>query len=341
VLVLSEFAGAAAEMGEALLVNPYDEEQVATTLLRALAMPERERKDRMYALHSRVRRKTVYTWAEGFVRDLRSAAAAREDSAARAIDAAQLREAYAAANRRVLLLDYDGTLTGFAARPEDAAPSGLALDTLNALCSDGANRVALVSGRRAADLEQWFGAMEGLTLAAEHGAKVRENGAWRTLQDGAPPSEWKEKVRPILQHYVERTPGSLIEEKEFSIAWHYRRVEEGFGEWLAGDLVELLEDLLANTEARPVRGQKVIEVRPLWANKGEFAAWFTDQSPEADFWFAAGDDRTDEDLFAQAPERGWTVHVGSGPTRAAWEVRDPAALLDVLAQMVRRSRRAG
>jgi trehalose 6-phosphate synthase/phosphatase len=250
VLVLSEFAGAAAEMGEALLVNPYDEERVAETLLRALSMSGNERRERMTTLHERVRRKTVFTWAERFVAEL--TAVERAETCQRAVDPERLRTAYARARSRVILLDYDGTLSHFAARPEDARPTSVVLDLLAALLGDPANRVALVSGRRRGDLEQWFGQIEGLTLVAEHGALVRESAwtGWRTVQEGQAPSGWKEKVRPILEHYVDRTPGSYIEEKEYSLAWHYRNVEPEFGSWLAGELVALLEGLLANAEAR-------------------------------------------------------------------------------------------
>lgn len=333
VLVLSEFAGAAAEMGEAILVNPFDEEQVAEALLRALAMPEGERVERMRALHERVRRKTVYTWAEEFVNELK--AVAEPPPGPRGIDTGRLRADYTRARRRMILLDYDGTLAQFSPRPEDAAPTVAALELLDALSADPANHVALVSGRRRADMDRWFGRFPRLILVAEHGALVRERetGEWRKLAEEQPGSDWKEKVRPILDHYVDRTPGSHVEEKEFSLAWHYRRVEPEFGDWLAGELAALLEELLANTEARPIHGNKVIEVRPQWANKGEFVAWMETRNPDADFQFAAGDDRTDEDMFLRMPEDAWTVHVGRGPTRARATAPSPAALIRVLTDL--------
>jgi trehalose 6-phosphate synthase/phosphatase len=340
VLVLSEFAGAAAEMGEALLVNPFDEERVSEALLRALTMPDAERRERMRALYHRVRRKTVFAWAEGFVREL--IAVDRPSRAPRAIDRGQVVAACAAARRRVILLDYDGTLAGFTMRPEDARPTPRVLALLAGFAADPANRVALVSGRRAGDLEKWFGAIPGLMLVAEHAALVRESEAagWRPLQEDHPASDWKEKVRPILEHYVDRTPGSFIEEKDYSLVWHYRRVEPEFGEWLAGELTALLEELLANTEARTLHGLKVIEVRPFWANKGEFVAWIAARTPDADFWFAAGDDRTDEDMFARVPEGGWTVHVGPGPTGSKATVPNSGALIDLLDAMQQAHARA-
>jgi trehalose 6-phosphate synthase/phosphatase len=151
--------------------------------------------------------------------------------------------------------------------------------------------------------------------------------------------DWKQKVRPILEHFVDRTPGSFVEEKELSLVWHYRRAEPEFGEWLAGELVSLLEGLLADTEARPARGHKVVEVRPIWANKGEFAVWLLAARPEPGFLLAAGDDRTDEDMFARLPEGSWSIHVGGGASRARYAVPTPAAMLELLALLPAAGRR--
>ncbi len=81
--------------------------------------------------------------------------------------------------------------------------------------------------------------------------------------------EWKNKVMPILEHFVDRTPGSFVEEKKWGLVWHYRMAEPEFGEWLANELVSMLEAMLAETEVRAFRGEKIIEVKPVWANKGE------------------------------------------------------------------------
>ena len=73
-----------------------------------------------------------------------------------------------------------------------------------------------------------------------------------------------------------------------------------------------------------------MEVKPVWANKGEALERLLRDFPGADFIFAAGDDRTDEDLFERAPEGAWTVHVGPAPIRAAYVVVDLQALRGVL-----------
>jgi trehalose 6-phosphate synthase/phosphatase len=333
-LVLSEFAGAASEMGEAFLVNPYDEERTAETVRRALETPEDERRERMAALYARVVRNNVFAWGERFIKNLGESAAARSVGHAqkpRELPAEEAVAAFRRARARRLLLDYDGTLVGFAKRPREASPPPDLLPLLEALARDPANAVVLISGRSREDLERWFGGVKGLWLAAEHGATVRapeapEWDSYRADYDAA----WKESVRPVFEHFVDRTPGSFVEEKEFALVWHYRMADPEFGAWLANELVSTLERLLAETELRAFRGQKIVEVKPAWANKGEVLARLARAAPEPDFCLAAGDDRTDEDLFARLPEDAWTVHVGDGDSRARFCLPGPADLRALL-----------
>ena len=338
VLVLSEFAGAAAEMGEALLINPYDEERTAATITRALAMDEQERDLRMTALHNRVVRNNVFHWGERFLASLQEAASGRGhyiDTQPQKLRPAELRETYLRAGRRLVVLDYDGTLVPFAKQPQLAVPPQVVLDLLTALAGDRRNLLALVSGRSAENLDRWFGDIPKLCLMAEHGAEIKAAGdsSWEASRPQAQ-TDWKRTVMPILEHFEDRTPGSFVEEKKYALVWHYRMAEPEFGEWLANELVSMLEAMLADTELRAFRGEKIVEVKPVWANKGEAMQRLLKLSPGADFVFAAGDDRTDEDLFERAPENAWTVHIGPGPTRASFVVLDFQALRSALESLV-------
>ena len=102
---------------------------------------------------------------------------------------------------------------------------------------------------------------------------------------------------PLLEHYLDRTPGSLIEEKEFALVWHHRLADPEFGEWLANELVATLDEMLADSELQAIRGQKTVEVRLVWANKGSVVDRLEAEHRDATFRLAMGDDRTDEDLF--------------------------------------------
>ncbi len=336
VLLLSEFAGAAAEMGEALLVNPYDEERMAAALERGLEMPAEERRERMGALFGRVLRNDAHAWSRRFVQELREAAAARLSAlseAPRALPWEELLEAYRSAKRRLLFLDYDGTLAAFANRPLEATPPEGLRSVLGQLSTRPEQRVVLVSGRPRPQLETWFGGIEGLWLAAEHGAVVRDPASrqWTPLHASAP-SGWKARVQPVLDHFVDRTPGSFVEEKEYSLVWHYRMCEPDFGDWLANELLATLEELLSETELRAVRGQKAVEVRLAWANKGEVVSRMEALWP-ADFRMAIGDDRTDEDLFERLSSDAWTIHVGHRHSLARFRLENPAAVRGLLGQL--------
>jgi len=338
VLVLSEFAGAAAEMGEALLANPYDEERTAEVVLRGIRLDSTERRDRMLPLYRRVLHNDVFRWGERFLSDLKEAASRNESPSVRArwLDPARIVEAYRAAKHRLLILDYDGTLAAYANLPRQAVPDRGLIVLIERLCSDSENCVAIVSGRNSEDLDHWFGAIDGLTLAAEHGAKLRPAGVgeWSALRPNDP-TDWKNTVRPVLEHFVDRTPGSFVEEKEYSLVWHYRMAEPEFREWLAGELVALLEGMLAQTNLRAYRGRLNVEIKPMWANKGAFVENLLAGCPDADFRFAVGDDRTDEDLFAALDDRAWTVHVGFEETRARFRVPDTAAVRLLLEQFAK------
>ncbi len=334
VLVLSQFAGAAAEMGEALLVNPYDEEEVEEAILRALTMQPDERAERMSRLRERVIRHDVFNWAERFLAALESAGT-EVRAETRQLEKGVVIKAFRLAPHRTLIFDYDGTLVPLADDPARTAPSQQLIAVLTGLAANRSNTVAVLSGRRTAELDKWLGAIPNLILGAEHGALIRDaqGSGWRPLSKPADSLAWKATVLPMLEQYADRAPGSFVEQKEFSLVWHYRRVEPEFGEWMAGELTALLEGLLAETEARPVRGKKIVEVRPVWATKGVFAADLLANAVPGEFQLAAGDDSTDEDVFEKMDPTAFTIRVGFGHSRARYCVNSPEAILNLLTEL--------
>lgn len=341
VLILSEFAGAAAEMGEAIMINPYDEERTAAAIDRALSLPPVQRRDRMSALYRRVETNNVFAWSNRFVRNLQGAMKARTDRLAEgeALDYESIVNAFSKSTSRLLMLDYDGTLVPFANLPQNAQPDFETIKTLTTLAKDTRTTVAIVSGRPSTDLEHWFGHIPQLWLAAEYGAIIRSPASREWEQPHHGRFDWKNRVYPVLDHFVERTPGSFIEEKEFSLVWHYRMSDLEFGEWLANELVANLEQMLAETHLRAVKGQKTVEVKPVWANKGDVFTRLKDLHPEPDFILAAGDDVTDEDLFEQLPDDAWTIRVGVNHSRARYRLDGPDdthKLMNKLAQVTSR-----
>lgn len=337
VLMLSEFAGAAQELGEALRINPYDVEGTAATLERALEMEPDERQERMTALRQRVRRNDAAAWSERFLDRLRSVTGGTHRDRRRekpAPDPVALRAAFEAAPERLLCLDYDGTLVPIASRPQDAAPPPELIDLLESLARLPRTRVAIISGRTRDDISRWLGHVPGLWLAVEHGALTREPGAaWSPLHAGADVA-WKERVRPVLEHFAASAPGSFVEEKEYAIGWHHRLTDPEFGSWLANELVSTLDQQLAATELAVLHGNKVVEVRFAWANKGEIGAYLRSRLRRGAFILAVGDDRTDEDLFERLPRSAWTVRVGGASTRARYRVRGPREVRSLLGALL-------
>ena len=329
VLVLSEFAGAAAELSEALLVNPYDVEQTAATLHRALTMPADERRTRMAVLRERVMTYDVHRWARSFITRLERAPAAPEAPGLSPPDAIRSAVARAtAAPRLALLLDYDGTLVPFAATPELAAPDAPLLALLRRLAARAHTEVHLVSGRKRASLERWFGPLD-VGLHAEHGFWFRPpGGAWVGAEVTA--SEWREPVLAILREFAERTPGSLIEEKTAGLAWHYRAADPEFGASQANELALHLSTFLSNVPVEILPGDMVLEVRPHGIHKGRAVTQVLSRAGAGTVLLAMGDDRTDEELFAALPDGSISVHVGPAPSRAQLRIRGVGAARELL-----------
>jgi trehalose 6-phosphate synthase/phosphatase len=338
ILVLSEFAGAAAEMGEALFVNPYDEEATAETIAHALEIDPKERNQRMEALRRRVVRHNAFSWAEQFVENLEASAArrykCRRDQSLE-LPEGEVISAFMNSSDRLFLLDYDGTLRPYSDLPQEAAPSPELLGLLEGLTRVRGVHVVLVSGRSRDDLERWFGKIERLWLSAEHGAIMRspEAPGWVRLQPYVENSG-REDVYSVLRHFTERAPGSFIEDKEFSLVWHYRMSDAVFGGWLAKELVDTLDRMLVNTSMSAVHGEKTVEVKFTLANKGDIYRRVSELYPAADFRLAAGDDVTDEDLFAQMPPSAWTVHVGNKSSRARFRLASTTEVLSLIRKVV-------
>ncbi len=327
VLVLSETAGAAAELGEALLVNPHDEEMMVDALQRALSLPVEEQKQRNFAMRARLRRYDTDRWADDFINQLEWAQSLHARQQPRRLLGdlqEQVLNDFQKAEQRLMLLDYDGTLVSFARTPEGAKPDKELLELLSMLAGSPKNTVVVISGRDADTLEAWLGTT-GVDMVAEHGAKMRLAGDddWQITEEDYS-NEWKAQLRPVFEVYVDRTPGALLEEKGAALVWHYRRADPGLGELRAAELIQTLEGFVANTSLHILQGHKVIEVKPSTVSKGKAAQPWLTRKPHNDFVLAIGDDVTDEALFEAVPEDCWSVKVGiPGHSKARYYLSDP------------------
>jgi trehalose 6-phosphate synthase/phosphatase len=333
VLVLSDTAGAARELGEALLVNPHHTGGVADAIRAALEMPPAEQRRRNRSLRARLRRYDVVRWG---AEQLSALDAAREETSryrARVLPREARAEAVARwrqAGARLALLDYDGTMAPFSRDPAAAAPSPRLLRILRRLGAQPGSVVVVVSGRDAQTLDAWF-AGAGVALVAEHGARLRDpEGPWTSVWAG--PTGWKRAIVETMQVFADRLPGSIVEEKDVSVAWHHRGADEDLGPVRARELAGALREIKSSARLQVLSGNRVVEVRPRDATKGHAAArWIARASP--DFVLAAGDDVTDEDLFAALPPSAVSIRVGLGDSQAHYNVEDPDGLLALLAEL--------
>jgi trehalose 6-phosphate synthase/phosphatase len=326
VLVLSEFAGAASELGEALQINPYNVEHVARAMHQALTMPPDEQRARMVAMRERVFTHTAQAWADSFTAALsiqseKQSARVPDVAPARVVEGllTELRTAQA----RVLLLDYDGTLVPVAPTPELAAPDEDVRDLLRALAAQAGTRVEIVTGRPRDVIAAWLGDLP-VGLHAEHALWRRAvRGEWESRIPVL--ADWKPRLRPILESFTARTPGSFIEEKSAALAWHYRLANREFGALQAKELRLHLSEVLSHTPVEVLLGDKVVEVRLFGVNKGMVVPELVRQQPGAAL-VAMGNDRTDDDLFkATKAAGGITINVGPYWTSAEYRLPTVAA----------------
>ncbi|GIW10286.1 MAG: hypothetical protein KatS3mg061_1343 [Dehalococcoidia bacterium] len=337
VLILSEMAGAAAELTGAIIVNPNDEQEVARAIKRALEMSPEEQAVRNANMRRHIQENDVVRWGSSFVAGIiaaRKCAEALQRADYEFQPSEALIEAYRKAKRRLLFLDYDGTLVPFADTPGRAWPDAELLSILANLCADPRNEVVIVSGRSRHDLEYWFGELD-LALAAEHGLWIRERGRdWVAMAPLA--NQWRDVVRPILTRYVERLPGTFIEEKEGALVWHYRLADPTLADQLADELAAELRALAGEYHFQVTLANKVIEVATAGVHKGLTGLHFLAKG-SWEFILALGDDLPDEDLFTVLPAHAFTVRVGPALKGETPRLRDFTEARALLKSMVEAS----
>lgn len=335
VLILSEMAGAAQELGEAVLINPNHRKEIAEALHEAvlLELPEQVRRNR--PMQERLQRYDAKRWVTNFLGSL-ARIKGRQGKLATHHLVGTLRAAfldeYRRARRRLVLLDYDGTLVPFASQPRLAAPDASLLELVQRLTEDERNQVFIISGRDRKTLDEWFSGIP-IRIIAEHGAWLRSSaGDWKLLKPVA--RKWKERLAPLIQLYVDRVAGSLLEEKDYSLVWHYRNADPELGELRAKELIDELVSYTANFDVQVLEGKKVVEVRNSGVNKGAAAVGCV-ASVEPDFIFAVGDDQTDEDLFRALPKSAFTVRVGIPHSHATYNLKDHLEVREILRALVK------
>ena len=333
VLILSELAGSSKELPQALLVNPYDIEQLAQSIKSAIEMPLKEQKERNYILRKRIRRYDINKWSSNFMNALNEIAKKESNTRIQLIDKAissKIIKEFSDAKNKLLLLDYDGTLVGFNENPNKAVPTENLLKLLINLSKKKGIDIVIISGRPNEFMEQYFAHLN-ITLVAEHGLFLKKPSSdW--IEKKGISSDWKDHLLPVLDTFTDNTPGTFIENKKNSLVWHYRKADPELGIKRSVELKTVLSSLLPN-ELTLLDGNKVLEIVPANINKG-IVALDIFNSKNYDFVLVAGDDVTDENMFMNLPSEVYKIKVGIKKTMADYFIRNHTNFISLLTKLI-------
>lgn len=333
VLILSEMAGASIELQDALIINPNDKDEIEKAILQALTMPLEEKRERMSRMQKRIASRTVKRWANDFVKELRSIKEQNREILQKVVGKRQLtqiKSAYDEASSRLILLDYDGTLSPFVRKPEDAIPSEQLLELIRRMSADKHNKVVINSGRNHQILDKWFAGLH-IDFAAEHGVFYKDDGVWhRNIMEEI---VWDEEILDIIHHTIDKTPRSHLEQKDAALVWHYRNVDVWLAELRAQQLINALIGPCARLNLQIVPGNKIVEIKPPDYNKGSEVIRRLEKDAY-DFVLAIGDDTTDEDMFRALPTDGISIKVGSFSPAAKYRIPLQSSVIPFLSKLI-------
>jgi trehalose 6-phosphate synthase/phosphatase len=286
-------------------------------------------------MQSRLRNYDVIRWAEDFIQQLLYIKEEQRKFNVKLLNPSikkQLFKDFINASRKLIFLDYDGTLIPFTEHPDKAKPDRELVKLLNCVSEIPRTDVVLISGRDRQTLQSWFGNLN-ISLVAEHGVLIREKEKdWQLIKPLK--ADWKPLLLPILNVYLDRLPGSFVEEKEFSIAWNYRSSDPELASVRVKELTDDLIHFTANIDVQILQGIKVVEIRNAGVNKATAGMYFLSKD-KFEFILAIGDDLTDEDLFKVLPQEAYSIKIGISPSYARFNLHDHREVRKVIEEMVR------
>jgi trehalose 6-phosphate synthase/phosphatase len=333
VLILSEMAGASKELYESILVNPFDLNQMADALLTAIQMPVDEQKKRNLSMQKRLRRYSVELWANEFMKALKTKHLSNEESSVVKINddiQKTFIKKFKSADKRMIFLDYDGTLVDYHPKPDRAVPDEKLLKLIQDLVDFPNTKLAIVSGRDQKFLEKWFGHLS-VTLVAEHGYFIKhKNQKWTEKETQQ--KNWKEDLIPLMETFTDRTPGTFFEEKKNSLVWHYRKTDPELAAERVVELKTVLSSLISD-ELHLLDGEKIIEVVGGRFNKGSAVSEIIGDK-ESEFMLCFGDDVTDEFMFNDLPPHSINIKVGKKTTQANYCISNTSAVKSLLRALI-------
>ncbi len=244
---------------------------------------------------------------------------------------AELIDKYGKAGKRLVLLDYDGTLVNYELIPDDAILPEHLVDILIKIIDKPGTNVFIISGRSHNDIDKLLGHIP-IKIIAEHGAMIKENGHWKNqISDN---DQWKKDFFPTFNRITDACPKSFVEEKSFSLTWHYRNAEPELGYECSRELIQLLKGMINSYNLKILDGNKVVEVLTIETGKGSAVKKLFEQN-SYDFILSIGDDATDEEMFEffLHQSNAITIKVGEGVTQARYKLNSISEVASLLKQL--------
>ncbi|KAF1949624.1 alpha,alpha-trehalose phosphate synthase-like protein subunit [Byssothecium circinans] len=310
-VILSEFTGSAAIFeGAELAVNPWDYQGIADAFKVSLEMSAEEKERRYEKMHNMVYHHTGDFWMRNLVDHLTKVfdeQFSRDTMTIPRLSVSDLIARYEATWRRLIILDYEGTLAPYGAVKKTVLTSNDKInDVLSELVTDDKNAVYIMSGRTVEELELLFDRIPGLGLIAENGCFLREprSSDWLRFPKEEQVDRWMDAIKQILQYYVERVEGSWVEERDCSLIFHYETTNQPeLAQRQAGECANHINDAAEQQRVRAIPTKCSVIIEPSDFDKSTAAQHiFANYPPSAlpEFLFVAGNDRDDETVFKWA-----------------------------------------
>jgi trehalose 6-phosphate synthase/phosphatase len=223
---------------------------------------------------------------------------------------AEINEKFRSATNRLVLLDYDGTLVNHTTEPETARISERISDIIRKLIDSPHTKIFIITGRGPRDIDSFLDHIP-INIIAEHGAIIKDGGVWKNqINDD------------VLNEFTVKCPGSYIEEKKFSLTWHYRNAEPHLGYMCSRELIHLLKKVILPYNLKILDGNKVVEILMNETGKGNAVKKLLEKD-SYDFVLSIGDDATDEEMFEffLNNPNAFTIKVGEGTTCARYQLQ--------------------
>ena len=337
--MLSEFAGAASTLPHIISINPWDMLDTAEKISLALGLPKETRVRKHQTMLAYLRNYTATKWAEDFMNTL-DAVNLNADKETKIIQIKgnkflrpeRIKNILKKQNKLVVFLDYDGTLSPIMQKPEEAILSPKEKKIITRLARQKSIQVIIVSGRAKNFLIKQFQGVP-VDICSEHGALYYSHvqKKWTSLVQSDIHS-WYGMASKIIKAYTFHVPESFMETKQYSISWHYRKSPSEFASYQANRLKQELQSGLSEMPVTVLDGKKIVEVRCMEANKGNFIRWYLlNRLKKSNQQFISiGDDLTDEDMFQAFTKEAITIKVGEPPTHAEYLIDSQKHVLPFL-----------